>query len=247
MKPVVSPPPPRAEWYFEGLSERNQWACYYYEYSRQSPTIPGNILKMRSFSPEGREQVQQFYLSSIKGDLIHDRKQNGHDKYSLLPLICPEFPEIPWLAIPPEVRLARLGELPDVARELYRPVKEFELASMAHDPASETAGNRSGLTEPPRDFAVVRLDWSLSDRALRKKFDCILQHRPRPEVRRKPGGRDNPLAGLRALAALRLRNHYKSISQVMAAKDQRLVEIRYDDERVLRAAVRRAEKILAAF
>ena len=232
MKVTLNPPPPKAEWHFEGLTELEQWACYFYEYSRSHETIPGNVLKTREMSPEAQERIHQFNLLWLKGKLIHDREQKGQERFALLVDICPEFPSAAWLAIPSEIRKARLAELPAVENELYRPVKEHELSSIARDPTSETAENYLGLDEPAREFAVVRLDWNLSDTALRKKFDCILNHRPHPEARRKSGGRKNsPMDGLRALSALRLKRHYGSISKVMAAKYQGLVELIYSDER----------------
>jgi hypothetical protein len=244
----LPPAPAREEWHFDGVPEPQRWACYYYEYSRSHNALRESIVGIRrGLSLSTQQEINELAANLVRLRLHStDDGKRSKEIFSLIAGISPEFPETPWQMIPAAVRRDRMRQIPDVERDIYRPVKEHELYRIARGPSSDRVEDYISLEEAPREFGVVQLDWSLSDEALRKRFNHFLKHRSHPPL--KTGGRGHsPIDGLHALGAWRLKGHYGSPAKVMAAMTQGLVALEYSDERALRTAVKRAASILATF
>ena len=206
------------------------------------------MISQRLLSREVQDYINDHNRNWIRVRLFHDRSRAGHPKFSFIIHLCPEFPETPWQKILSDARKSRLSELPNLEKEIYRPIKESELRGLARDPSSDRFEDFISLHEQPREFAVVPLDPDLSDAALTEIFGHFLKYRTKSAAAKKASGRRNsPMDGLHALGALRLRRYYGSSAKVMAAIHDRLVQLPYSDDAAVRAAVRRAESILAKF
>ena len=224
------------------MSKREEWACYYYEFYREHRALREEVIAERKLPQDEQDSTLEMRTNFVCAEVWCG--ESNDEVASLVPYYCKdEFPKLPWQEISKDRRAAILKLLPNVQPRLRRPVRRDAL--LAHAAwINERAGKSDGIAG---EFAVVPLDWSLDNKALIRRFEAILSHRPVGTKKTKKAGRKSPLDRLNALGVMRLKKHYAGISPLMKAINQRVVNLSYNDEAALRRVVRKCEAILENF
>lgn len=238
-KQSIKPAPPASTWCFDGLPENEEWPCYYYEYYREDAAIRAEIIAARQLPQDEQESGLELSANFVCAQIAQG--EPAHRLFSLVPKKCvEEFPMTPWKQILPSRRAAIINALAGIEKSIYEPwgqqrFRKFaQLLSESRTPTMDSAGE-------PMAFAVIPLDWNLSDANLENQFKAFLVHRPRPK--QKTGGRRIPSDGLHALGMMRLQKYYGGPSAFMKAIDAGVVNVQYNSVRAIHFVVSSAETI----
>ncbi len=168
-----------SEWNLTSCPPEQHQACSYYEYARFSPAVTDAIKKL-----SWREREALLFIPGLE----------------CIALLCPEFPDEPWLKIDQEERAKRIDTIAESTRP-YRLEMVVDLRDRMHKQGFPI---KRPFTERNATYMPIRIDWTLSDSELLRKFEAVLsQFRPKG-TEKKRAGRQSYTDYLRTLGARRL-------------------------------------------
>ncbi len=182
------------EWDFSDCPNGEVEYCCYYEYARESEGIRQRVAAKRA------SIASPFTL--YPGDLVYYETEWFEAFFEKLP----EFPDVPWLSIKPNIRKAAC----DSCREWEGP---FQSVSPERLPVEED----SPPVHYPTDVGAlslhtvhtVEVDWTATDDAIELRFrQWVKDNRPTAELIWEKRGRVTDRELLKFLGASRLLGHF---------------------------------------